>query len=102
MELHRRQEELKTLNKKAQLNQLQIQIGRLKVELSAKDNDVKRIEDNLGYSQHEHSKLMEEVAAPRTRLLISATEKNRVRKWGQFWKRQVTALESTYLVKDAA
>jgi hypothetical protein len=43
LELQRREEELKTLNEKAQLNQLQIQIGRLKVELSAKDNDVKRL-----------------------------------------------------------
>lgn len=81
-ELQRREEELKNWNKKAHdLNQLQVQIGRLEVELSAKDNDVKRLEDNLGYLWHENSKLIEEVAAPLTRLLTAATEGNKVKKW---------------------
>ena len=52
LELQRREEELKTLNEKAQLNQLQVQIGRLEIELSAKDNDIKRLEDNLVYLRY--------------------------------------------------
>jgi hypothetical protein len=60
----------------------------LQVDLKAKDNDIKRLEDNLGYLRLEHSKLREEVAAPLTRLLTAAAEENKVKKWWQFWKRQ--------------
>ena len=89
-ELQNREEELKNLSEKVQdLNHLQVQIGKLQVELKAKDNDIKRLEDNLGYLRLEHSKLREEVAAPLTRLLTAATEENKVKKWWQFWKRQV-------------
>jgi len=67
---------------------LQAYVERLQVELAAKDNDIKHLEDNLGYLRLEHSKLREEIAAPLTRLLTAATKKDRVKKWWQFWKRQ--------------
>jgi hypothetical protein len=65
----------------------------LQVELKAKDNDIKRLEDNLGYLRLEHPKLQEEVAAPLTRLLLAATEENKVKKWWQFWKRQAVGAQ---------
>lgn len=90
-ELQNRDEEIKDLRGKVQdLNQVKIQIEKLQVELSAKDNDIKRLEDNLGYLRLEHSKLREEVAAPLTRLLTAAAEEDKVKKWWQFWKREVT------------
>jgi len=75
-------------SKKQEVSRLQAYVERLLIELKAKDNDIKRLEDNLGYLRLEHSKLREEVAAPLTRLLTAAAEGNKVKKWWQFWKRQ--------------
>ena len=41
---------------------MQAYVERLQVELVAKDKDIKRLEDNLGYLRLEHSKLREVVA----------------------------------------
>jgi len=68
---------------------LQAYVERLQIELKAKDNDIKRLEDNLGYLRLEHSKLREDIAAPLTRLLTASTKENAVKKWWQFWKRHV-------------
>ena len=89
-ELQSKEEKLKDLkSKKQEVSRLQTQVERLQIELTAKDSDVKRLEDNLGYLRLEHSKLREEIAAPLTRLLTAATEGNNVKKWWQFWKRKV-------------
>ena len=78
-------------SKKQEVSRLQAYVERLQIELAAKDKDIKRLEDNLGYLRLEHSKLREEIAAPLTRLLTAATtDENKAKKWWQFWKRKAT------------
>jgi chromosome segregation ATPase len=88
-ELQSKEEEFRDLkSKKQEVSRLQVQVERLQIELNAKDNEIKRLEDNLGYLRLEHTKLREEIAAPLTRLLTAATDESKVKKWWQFWKRK--------------
>jgi chromosome segregation ATPase len=82
-ELQHKEEKLQDLkSKKQEVNRLQAHVERLQIELKAKDNGIKRLEDNLGHLRLEHSKLREEVAAPLTRLLTATTEENKARSRG--------------------